>query len=70
MTEQVSAKADQLNEYFNYPGTPDYHKEDLFRLRILSPSYVTRSARPSEPASTNSFFRRWSRARTGAPSTS
>ncbi len=43
--EQLSAKANQLNEYFYYAGNPDYFNEDLGRYRALSPADVSTAAR-------------------------
>jgi zinc protease len=43
--ELVSAKADQLNAYLFYTGTPDYFNEDLERFRRLTPGHLTAAAR-------------------------
>ncbi|CAN5785088.1 hypothetical protein BH23GEM10_BH23GEM10_07400 [soil metagenome] len=43
--EQVASKADQLNEYLFYTGTPDYFNEDLDRFRRLTPMDLTDVAR-------------------------
>lgn len=43
--EQVASKADQLNEYLFYTGTPDYFNEDLDRFRRLTPDDLTAAAR-------------------------
>src|SRR5690606_37624335 len=43
--EVVSAKADQLNEYLYYTGTPDYFNQDLDRYRRLSPQDLSAAAR-------------------------
>jgi zinc protease len=42
--ERPSAKADQLNEYLFYTGTPDYFNQDLARLRSLKPADISRVA--------------------------
>ena len=42
--ERPSAKADQLNEYLFYTGTPDYFNQDLARLRALTPADISRAA--------------------------
>jgi zinc protease len=39
--EQVSSKADQLNAYLFYTGTPDYFDRDLARFRSLTPGHLT-----------------------------
>jgi zinc protease len=38
--ELVSAKADQLNAYLFYTGTPDYFNQDLERFRRLTPGHL------------------------------
>ena len=43
--EVVSAKADQLNEYLYYTGTPDYFNQDLQRFRSLTPQDLSAAAR-------------------------
>jgi zinc protease len=43
--ELVSAKADQLNAYLYYTGTPDYFNQDLERFRRLTPGHLTAVAR-------------------------
>jgi zinc protease len=43
--ELVSEKADQLNEYLFYTGTPDYFNEDLARFRRLTPAQLSAAAR-------------------------
>jgi zinc protease len=43
--EVVSAKADQLNEYLFYTGTPDYFNQDLARFRSLAPQDLRAAAR-------------------------
>ncbi|MGH7447876.1 MAG: hypothetical protein ACREK1_08025, partial [Longimicrobiales bacterium] len=43
--EVISAKADQLNEYLYYTGTPDYFNEDLARFRALTPEALSAAAR-------------------------
>jgi zinc protease len=43
--ELVSAKADQLNSYLFYTGTPDYFNEDLERFRRLRPQDLSNAAR-------------------------
>jgi zinc protease len=43
--ELVAAKADQLNEYFFYTGTPDYFNQDLARFRRLTPGHLSAAAR-------------------------
>ncbi|HEX6134218.1 MAG TPA: pitrilysin family protein [Longimicrobiales bacterium] len=42
--ELVSAKANQLNEYLFYTGTPDYFNQDLERFRSLTPEDLTSAA--------------------------
>ena len=42
--EVVSAKADQLNEYLYYTGTPDYFNQDLQRFRSLTPRDLSAAA--------------------------
>jgi len=39
--ERPSSKADQLNEYLFYTGTPDYFNQDLARLRSLEPAAIS-----------------------------
>jgi zinc protease len=43
--EVVSAKADQLNEYLYYTGTPDYFNQDIERFRSLTPQDLSAAAR-------------------------
>jgi zinc protease len=43
--ETVSNKADQLNAYLFYTGTPDYFNQDLARFRSLTPQHLTDVAR-------------------------
>jgi zinc protease len=43
--ELVSAKADQLNAYYFYTGTPDYFNQDLARFRNLVPQDLSTAAR-------------------------
>ena len=43
--ESVAAKADQLNEYLFYTGTPDYFNQDLARYRNLKPQDLSAAAR-------------------------
>jgi zinc protease len=43
--ELVSAKADQLNAYLFYTGTPDYFNQDLERFRRLTPEHLSAAAR-------------------------
>jgi zinc protease len=43
--ELISAKADQLNAYLFYTGTPDFFAEDLERFRRLTPGHLTAAAR-------------------------
>ena len=43
--ELVSAKADQLNEYLFYTGTPDYFNQDIERFRRLRPQDLSGAAR-------------------------
>jgi zinc protease len=43
--EVVSAKADQLNEYLYYTGTPDYFNQDIERFRRLVPQDLSNAAR-------------------------
>ena len=43
--EVVSSKADQLNEYLFYTGTPDYFNQDIERFRRLRPEDISAAAR-------------------------
>jgi zinc protease len=43
--ELVSAKADQLNSYLFYTGTPDYFNQDLERFRRLTTQSLSAAAR-------------------------
>jgi zinc protease len=43
--ELVFAKADQLNAYLFYTGTPDYFDQDLERFRRLAPADLSAAAR-------------------------
>jgi zinc protease len=43
--EFVSAKADRLNSYLFYTGTPDYFNQDLERFRRLTPQHLSAAAR-------------------------
>ena len=43
--ERTESKADQLNEYMYYTGTPDYLSRDLARYRAVTPADVQRVAR-------------------------
>jgi zinc protease len=43
--EVVSAKADQLNEYLYYTGTPDFFNQDIERFRALTPGDLSSAAR-------------------------
>jgi zinc protease len=43
--ETVSGKADGLNDYLYYAGTPDYAEQDLARYRALTPADIQRVAR-------------------------
>jgi zinc protease len=40
--EQVGAKADQLNSYFYFVGTPDYFQQDLARYRAVTVADIQR----------------------------
>ena len=42
--ESVGRKADQLNEYLTFTGTPDFFEEDLARYQALSPRDLTDAA--------------------------
>jgi zinc protease len=42
--ERVAGKADQLNEYLFYTGTPDYFNQDLARFRNLTPQDLSAAA--------------------------
>jgi zinc protease len=42
--ERVSTKADRLNEYLYFTGTPDFAARDLARFRALTPADVQRVA--------------------------
>ena len=43
--ENVDAKADQLNAYYYFTGTPDYLAQDLARVRAVTAADVQRVAR-------------------------
>ncbi len=43
--ETVLGKADQLNSYFYFVGTPDWFAQDLDRIRRVTPAEVQRVAR-------------------------
>jgi zinc protease len=43
--EQVGAKADQLNSYYYFVGTPDYFQQDLARYRAVTAADIQRVAR-------------------------
>jgi len=43
--EQVGGKADQLNFYNYFVGTPDYFQKDLDRYRKVTPAAVQRATR-------------------------
>jgi zinc protease len=43
--EQVGAKADQLNSYYYFVGTPDYFQQDLARFRAVTAADIQRVAR-------------------------
>jgi zinc protease len=43
--EQVGSKADQLNSYYYFVGTPDYFQQDLARYRAVTAADVQRVAR-------------------------
>ncbi|MEO8200123.1 MAG: pitrilysin family protein [Gemmatimonadota bacterium] len=43
--EEVADKADQLNSYFYFVGTPDYFQQDLARYRAVTAADVQRVAR-------------------------
>lgn len=43
--ESVASKADQMNEYLFYTGTPDYFNQDLARFRNLKPQDLSTAAR-------------------------
>lgn len=42
--ETVEGKADQLNDYLYFAGTPDYAEQDLARYRALTPADIQRVA--------------------------
>ncbi len=42
--ETVEGKADQLNDYLYFAGTPDYSEQDLARYRALTPADIQRVA--------------------------
>jgi zinc protease len=42
--ERVSTKADRLNEYLYFTGTPDFAAQDVARFRALTPADVQRAA--------------------------
>jgi zinc protease len=43
--ERVDAKADALNGYLFYTGTPDYFNQDMARYRALTPEDISAAAR-------------------------
>ena len=43
--ERIDRKADRMNEYLFYTGTPDYFQEDLDRFRGLTPESLSGAAR-------------------------
>jgi zinc protease len=43
--ESASAKANRLNEYLYYTGTPDYFEQDLQRYRMLKPADLSAAAK-------------------------
>jgi zinc protease len=43
--ESVSGKADMLNEYLYYAGTPDYFNQDIARFRSLKPADLSAAAK-------------------------
>jgi zinc protease len=43
--ESASAKANRLNEYLYYTGTPDYFEQDLQRYRTLTPADLSAAAK-------------------------
>lgn len=43
--ETVEGKADQLNDYLYFTGTPDFAEQDLARYRAVTPADVQRVAR-------------------------
>ncbi len=43
--EMVSSKAERLNEYLFYAGTPDYFNQDLERFRKLTPGELSAAVR-------------------------
>lgn len=43
--EQVGSKADQLNSYYYFVGTPDYFQQDLARYRGVTAADIQRAAR-------------------------
>jgi zinc protease len=43
--EQVGAKADQLNSYYYFVGTPDYFQQDLARYRAVTAADIQRVTR-------------------------
>jgi zinc protease len=43
--ETVLGKADQLNSYYYFVGTPDWFEQDLARIRAVTPADVQRVAR-------------------------
>jgi zinc protease len=48
--ETIDAKADLLNQYFMYTGTPDFFNKDLARYRALQPADVQNAVRQWLPA--------------------
>lgn len=47
--ESVGGKADQLNGYLTFTGTPDFFEEDLARFQALSPRDLTDAAQSYLP---------------------
>ncbi len=43
--ERIDRKADRMNEYLFYTGTPDYFQQDLDRFRGLTPESLSAAAR-------------------------
>jgi zinc protease len=43
--ETVEGKADQLNDYLYFTGSPDFAEQDLARYRALTPADIQRVAR-------------------------
>jgi zinc protease len=48
--ETIEAKADLLNQYYMYTGTPDFFSKDLARYRAIQPADIQAAVRQWLPA--------------------